>query len=63
MKFEIFYKPSLIGATLFLGASLIWGCSSTHATQQRPDEVDSVVRALMTNGFGAVNVSQIAARV
>lgn len=58
MKFEQFYKPSLVGVTLILGISVILGCSSTHAAQQHPDEVDSVVRALMTNGFGAVNVSQ-----
>jgi osmotically-inducible protein OsmY len=58
VKFRKFYIPSLISATWFLGLCLICGCSSAHATQQHPDEVDSVVRALMTNGFGAVNVSQ-----
>jgi hyperosmotically inducible periplasmic protein len=58
MKSEKLYVSSLTVATLFLGASLIIGCSGSHTTQQHPDEVDSVVRALMTNGFGAVNVSQ-----
>ena len=58
MKFGKIYTPSLISATWFLGLCLIWDCSRTHATQQHPDEVDSVVRALMTNGFGAVNVSR-----
>jgi hypothetical protein len=58
VKFGKIYTPSLISATWFLGLCLIWDCSSTHATRQHPDEVDSVVRALMTNGFGAVNVSQ-----
>ena len=58
MKSEQFYKPGLVGAALFLIIFVFWGCSSTHAKQQHPDEVDSVVRALTTNGFGAVNVSQ-----
>jgi len=48
----------LTGASLFLGLCLIWGCSGIHETQQKPDEVDSVVHALTTNGFGAVNVTQ-----
>jgi hyperosmotically inducible periplasmic protein len=58
VKLEKFHIPSSIGATLFLGLYLICGCNSSHATQQHPDEVDSVVRALTTNGFGALNVSQ-----
>ncbi len=58
MKSENLYMPSLTGVTLFLGVCLFWGCSGTHATPQHPDEVDSVVGALTTNGFGYVNVSQ-----
>ena len=58
MKSRTCYTPILTGATLFLGASLFWACSSTRAAQQHPDEVDSVARTFMTNGFGAVNVSQ-----
>ena len=58
MKVGRLYIPSLTGAILFLGVCLIWGCSGTHTTQQKPDEVDGLVRALMTNGFGTVNVSQ-----
>ena len=51
-------RLSFTGSTLLLSVCLIWGCSSTRATQQKPDEVDSVVHALTTNGFGAVNVTQ-----
>ena len=58
MKFDKFYLHSLIGAMWFLSLGLILGCSSTHAAPQHPDEVDSVVRALTTNGFGSLNVSQ-----
>jgi len=58
MKSENLYMPRLTAATLFLGVCLICGCSGTHATPQHPDEVDSVVRALTTNGFGDVSVSQ-----
>ena len=48
-------RPPLTGSILFLGVCLMWGGSGKHATQQKPDEVDSVFRALTTNGFGAVN--------
>lgn len=58
MKSINFYIAGLLGATVFLGASLIGGCNSTKTTPQHPDEVDSVVRALTTNGFGTINVSQ-----
>ena len=52
------HLAGLIGATLFLGECLICSCNGTHAPQQHPDEVDAVVRALMTNGYGTVNVAQ-----
>lgn len=52
------YAAGLVGATLFFGECLICGCNGTHAARQRPDEVDAVVRALVVNGFGTVNVSQ-----
>jgi len=58
VKLQKIYVSSLIVAALFLGLGLIWGCSSIHAAPQHPDEVDSLARALATNGFGAVNVSQ-----
>jgi hyperosmotically inducible periplasmic protein len=58
VKLDKSYVDSFTTATLFLSLGLIWGCSSTRAPQQHPDEIDSVVRALTTNGFGAINVSQ-----
>jgi hyperosmotically inducible periplasmic protein len=58
VKSEKLYVSSLTGATLLFGVSLILGCSGTHTTQQHPDEIDSINRALITNGFVNVNVSQ-----
>ena len=58
MKSGRCYLLNLTRATLFLSVCLIGGCSSTHATPQKPYEVGSVVHALITNGFGSVNVSQ-----
>lgn len=57
MKSRMF-TAILTGVILFLGVCLIEGCRTTHAAPQKPDEVDSVVHALVTNGFGNVNVSQ-----
>lgn len=58
MKRLSFPVSGAICATSTLGLCLVFGCSSTPALRQRPDEIDSVKNALVVNGLSNVNVSQ-----
>ncbi len=57
VKSTHFYIAGLLGATVFFVAGSIGGCNGTNATPQHPDEVDSVVHALIVNGLYKVSVS------
>jgi hypothetical protein len=58
VKSTNFYIAGLLGATVLLVAGSIGGCNGTNLTPQQPDEVDSVVHALIVNGLYKVGVSQ-----